>query len=773
VSDDQIEFEKEDGDKEAAPSRFNLIIAHSSIILPRESTSVDTVGIEVEKISLTHEQVADTWSINDCSFSGDVAGQFQGKQHGPTSSSSEFFFDCIDEDAPALIPRFDISVRNAQIFTGLNKRHFSPLKVHMPSFLANVRNTGRAKHGRPLFSVCGEISESMAEDIQSRSWEMVTKEPFNLGIKVDYAPMLRLLIEDVDHCNSGGIYVAMRMSQLYLLLSVWFANNKELPVIFPFEIDVVEKSSSDPSPPTDWPEYGTNEFVERLIRGSAKTATYEMAICLSKLSWQCLFDRRDYFAKVPLSMSMMHPPGDHSEDVTSCNFISVALGSVVCRITTDEDYLQRIAIGATSFHVLDGRRNEANFERGMYTESHDGRSSFVDLNWGLDCGCHTLIQGLPLAFQTTIFLTPDMRCMINLGVDMAEATLNDLSPMWILLDYFGLYFKQCEYGHPAFDAELVFRNTRGNAEDYLNDTDSSYLSIDFRLWLINPHLIIPSSSSTEPCIMFEAGGIFYRYISVGTSYSSQEMVANDLGIIAMSEYMSPLTSRGLRHISGSLGSCGVKTLVDEMSFSMRYDFNASSNYTRFSLCVPLTPQQFDRRAMDGIECLNATMQAFSVPYPSVCKPFVVPTRHMGHHEGSIYFSVEYMKLALELLTAFPGPFQQDESCTSDKESQISGKDGLASDNQFSITAHIEGVMCVICDPVMGMHRPFLSGCLSSLFLNASQLEDIHKSSNEKDTVIVRDTLDSRMDFQISMEVRNSRFFFVSIFWSGVSLSNRL
>ncbi len=744
----RLGLEADGGDRALAPSKLNLIVANSSIILPRDSTSVDLVGIEVDEIQLTHEQVADTWSIDDCFFLDGVAGPLQGKRQNGNLSSSESFFECINEnnvnDTPASIPRIAVSVLNAHIFTALSKRHFSTEKMHMPTFLTCVRNTGRAEQGKPSFSVCGEISESMAEDFHSRTWEKVTREPLNLGIKVDHAHILRVLIEDINYVNSRGICVGMRMSQLYLLMSVWFANNKELPVIFPYEKEVVEKLSSDPCPPIDWPEYGTSEFVERLKRGSATTATYEMAICLTNLSWKCEYDHRNYFAKVPSSMSMMQPSG--SEEDTSCNFISVALSSAVCRITSDIDSLQRIAVGATSMHILDGRQSEATFERGMFTEQQDYRSAFVDLNWGIDCSCHTLMQGLPLPFQTTVFLTPDMRCMINLGIGMAEAALVDLSPIWILLDYFGLYFKESEYGHPAFEAKLMLRENMDEsaAIDFLKNIDNSYHTVDFRLWLINPNLIIPSSS--EACLMLEAGGFFYRYISVDDNYSSQDIVANDLGIILMSEFIGPSKCRGLRHISGSLSSCGIKTLVDEMSFSMRYDFNAHSNYTRFSLRVPLSPQHFDRRSMDGIECLNAVVDSFSVPSPSVCKPFVVPTRDMGLHEGSIFFSYEYMRLALDLLTAFPGPFQLDELCTSDKVSQIYEMDGLTSEKQFSISAHVQSVKCVICDPVMGMHRPFLSVCLPSMYLNTSQLQDIKRFPREE-----------QMDFQLSIEVRLSFF----------------
>ena len=247
----------------------------------------------------------------------------------------------------------------------------------------------------------------MANDIQLRAWEKITEDPLNLEIKVDYAPMLRLLVEDIGDGGSRGVSFDMRMSQFYLLMSIWFSNMQELPIIFPYEKDFVEKSSMDPDPPLDWPEYGTSEFVKRLKCGGNAKATFEMALCFKNLSWRCSYDRPNYFAKTPPSMPMMQSFGGNAERVGSNKFISVALGNVVCSIVMDEDSLQRIGIGATSFKVFDGRQSEKCSAQGISIKDDHSQTSFLDLNWGLDCGRHTLIDGLPLPFQLTVFMTPD------------------------------------------------------------------------------------------------------------------------------------------------------------------------------------------------------------------------------------------------------------------------------------------------------------------------------------------------------------------------------
>ena len=113
----------------------------------------------------------------------------------------------------------------------------------------------------------------------------------------------------------------------------------------------------------------------------------------------------------------------------------------------------------------------------------------------------------------------------------------------------------------------------GNAVSEASGVDDNCLNVDFRMWLIKPHVIIPSSS--EQCVMFEAGGLFYHFKSLGKKYSSQEVVASDLAIVVLGEYISPSRCRGLRQVSGTLSSCAVKTLIEDMTFSLRCEFDST------------------------------------------------------------------------------------------------------------------------------------------------------------------------------------------------------
>jgi len=722
------------------PLKFQVSINNSSVILPRNSNSIDMIGIEVDEMSLTRSRVAKTWSTDDYSFS-DNSNTSQSSQRRNTSEEDSFY-DCVDDAANvATIPRFSVLLKRAHIFTSLNKRHHTLEQVYMPEFNTNVHHTGRLEHNKPSFLPFGKVDKHMSKDIKSRVWERVTTSHLNLGIKVDYAPTLRLFIEDTaNDGNSRGISLDMRMSQFYLIMSIWFANMKELPIVFPYGVDLIKETSTDPDPPDDWPEYGSSEFVQRLKGNSNTKTTFEMGICIKKLMITCSFDESGYFKRIPPSMSTM------MEDIQeAANYISLSLGEAICSIKLDEDTLQSIGIGATSIDIHDGRQtNEGSVLQEICVSNNNNKASFVDLTWGLDCGRHTLIRGIPLPFQVTIYLTPDQHCLINLGMDMAEASLVNLTPIWILLDYFGLYFKEPEYGHPAFEAEEMFKKSMGKNMLHVKECDNECLDIDFRMWMIKPHVIVPSED--DLCLMVETAGFYYCYKSFGINYSSQDILAKDLGIVVLKEYMEPSISRGLRQVSGSLLSndCGAKTLVDGLSFSVRYDYNSSTNYTKFALKVSLTHQHFDRRSMDGIECSSIEASPFIVPPPVVCKPFVTPLRTMGHNETSIYFHLDYLKLALKLLTDFVGPSKEDDSDV-DKSSE----------SIFSVTMNIEKIKLVISDPIMGMHRPILSICFPSLLLTASQLKDIQHTPKSKFEKLTgsKDISFNAKDLQASMEVR--------------------
>ncbi len=723
----------------SATSRIEMTVRNSSLVLPRESTSVDLLGIEVDELSISPCEAKKSWSVDEYSFSN---RSILNRNESPSSSISEGFYECMEELTPAgnspsssdvdqnaeesRISRVKVHLRNARIFTAIIKHCKSISMIHMPQWNACVAQTDRMRSGERAFVACGHIDESIASNIECRLWEEITTMPLSLGLTMDWAPQLRLLIENTDTDEFSEVGLDMRMSQFYLLMSIWYNNMDELPLMFPYDAEKIQMLSTDPEPPSDWPEYGSKEFIERIKYGSA-CIKFEMVLCVSSITWRCSFDETNYFGEGidPETFPIMSPS---DSDVDGKEAILLELENAICSIKKTEDTLLSVGLGATSLKLTDARCPEATMLQGIRTKTSYSCESFMDSNFGLDCGHHTLVDGLPLPVQGTVFMTPDYYCMINFGLGMAEAASEDLGVIWILLDYFGLYFKEPNYGHPAFVAEKM-------AEDHLmNVPEAPCLDIDFRLWLIDPHVIIPTSSAT--CLMLESAGLHYRYKSFGLHFSSQDIIAKDLGIVVLSTYVEADLSRGVRQVSGSLLNSGAKTLVDKLSFSVNYEYDDRSKFTRFAVRVPLSAKYFNRHAMDGIEPFDLDVKPFVVPPPLICNPLVLPSRNLGENETTVYFSYEYMKLAVELLIAFvgPNPTRSDEASESTTE-EIT--DTSSSGNIFSVTAHLESIKFFVSDPIMGMHRPFFSLSVSSILLTVSRLKEIERAQMKHDKFLGR------------------------------------
>ena len=698
-----IQPSKESNETSPAPSmQVTVKCTNSTIILPRDSASIDLVGIEVDELSISPVYVKDSWTIKSYSFEGGYISQSKCDAcniESTRSSASEVFFDCVGDQIEQTVPtasqllRIAINLHGARLFTALNGKQHSPDSVKLPTWNRFVSCTGRCEDSKPVYRAQMNSTNPLTVETRARAWQEVTHEPLNLVIKADLVPTPRLLIEMM-----GNSFLDMRMSQLYLLISIWYANMQQLPVLFPFDSKIIEETSKYSDPPLDWPEYGSDEFIKRLT-DECTEKEFELALCIKNFRLDCSFDQPGYFDKDPPTISLL-----------KSDAVSVSLEHVICDIVSDKSNVMSIGIGATGMRILDGSATTS-FEQHASVKNVTGVSSFVNLGWGLNCGLHTLVEGLSLPFQVTVYMTPDNHCMINLGADFLEGTLENLSSIWILLDYFGLYFKDAPYGNPCFLAEEIVQKVYG---DVAAATEDVGLDIDFRLWLTRPHIIIPANSGCHSgvCIMLEADGIHYRYKSHGLTYSSQDIVAKDLGIVALREYTDPATSRGRRQVSGCLKNSGAQTLIDDLSFSIQYDLNESTNYTKLNVRVPLSREHLDKENMNGIEAGNIQVDPYQCKAPLVCKPFFLPSR-TTNTKFSAYFSMEYMKLALDALSSFVGPKLIED---------VPDSEPTTRQNVYSVAADVEGAELVLSDPVMGFHRPIISISLPSVSFTASQLQ---------------------------------------------------
>ena len=128
-----------------------------------------------------------------------------------------------------------------------------------------------------------EKYSAFIHELCARKWEEITVNPVQIEMLVDFLPThMRVLLKDhveygerVSH-DTEPFCIDMRLSQFYTILSTWYGNMQDLPLMFPYSDEEIEKSVVLPEIPVDWPEYGSKSFVDRILR--VKTKKCELAI---------------------------------------------------------------------------------------------------------------------------------------------------------------------------------------------------------------------------------------------------------------------------------------------------------------------------------------------------------------------------------------------------------------------------------------------------------------------------------------------------------------
>lgn len=361
-----------------------------------------------------------------------------------------------------------------------------------------------------------------------------------------------------------------------------------------------------------------------------------------------------------------------------------------------------------------------------------------------------------------------------------SAKTTNLAVIWILLEYFGKYFQDPRL-HPYFAAEDEKErmksprweqgNARINGKDVLDD---ECLNLDIRLWLLNPHLSIPSNSfdCSQPCLTLESdNGLFYRYKSVGYTLVSQEICSSNLDIGVMPK----LNANSKPFESYSDNNCEI--LIKGLNIGIKYDYQPKKNHYNLSVRLPL---QLNAHEMHGVEVSDYQVQPFLLPKPTVCKPIYRPLRKIGSVLCDITLSPHYLQLCSNLLMAFIGPYPEEEcgnisnsneecsqSIESKEDSSIMSSKSNNDNSSFSITVSIAGLRLIISDISLGMHLPVSIICIPKLVANVSQFP--------AKTVVRSNSISSNVSSQIQSYTNDLQccldvHFWIDYFKSGLTRS---
>ena len=787
--------------------QYQVTLIHSSIILPRCSTNIDMVAVEVENLTLFNGSAVSSFRMptktSQLKITPNVvykrASDRSLRTHVSNTSSSDVeFFDCIDSNdaldrdgissfKKGWVKRTTVVLEKFRLLTSLPSGSLSHGSSEDPLIHKFYRIKGRAVQNGAVYTKRQAIDSSTPQNgatkKPSRLWREITSSECSLEIIADYAPHLRLLITDrlvgQEKCaETLSMNLDMRLSDLCLLLSVWYSNMQELPVMFPYDPAAVEAAARATLPIVKVPEFGTDKYVKRLKKPSAMKS--EIALVVDALSIRGSFDEPGYFAEDPRSLQLYAVNKGAIGKRTQVGLLpfKVALGDCVLRMTSDTDGILRLASGASRFEVVDGRRAsefEDVFLAGDCTAAIDqdsngkdttslmneqvlnaGRKAWADLSWGLDCCGQTLSTALPQPFQVSLFMTPGW-CLTNLGFEHADAIMTDFSPIWILLDYFASYFSSAAYGNPVFEVaerkDELKRDLGGNDMNDLGNEKQASMNIDFRLWLLHPCICVPDSLtvSAAPSLSIECStGFWYHFRSIETC-SLQELGSTDLSLRYSDEFYQPsfCRSAGMKRTA--------RTLIESLSFGLRINFNAASQHTDYVFRMPF----FDRRLHDvNAMCCVASpeydVKPIALSPPAVCIPIVEPTRELGPFISEVTIFLEVLPVALSILRKLvsgpadaPPPSEDLAEVSPDGGRHSKSTSSIAetedSGTSFALIAHIDSFRVFAIDPVLEKHLPVASLCISPLELNVSQL------GTERDDESIASAEDFPDDLQVTLK----------------------
>lgn len=738
-------FNGDEHDESMHPLWFQLHFNDCSIILPQNSESNELMALTASKIVLANGFEESSWNYPKAhpkdAFSRDEKKFSYGNTslHQNTSHEKKINEEFESFDS-SLIMRMHVTATDVNAFTGISSERLSKnsrqcRNLHVTKHFLDFNDV--TENGKIFTLTRKDGKDAFIDELIERKWEKVTVAPLSLEVISDFLPShLRVLIRDFvpnEHACKHGLWLDLRMSQFYAILSTWYENMQELPVLFPYSDDFIEENVSIPTLEPDWPEYGTDSFVSRMTCSSK--ITFEIAVHFSELKWHCKFDNPDYFEKGLKSFLIMDFCNDD---------LMLLLNNFIVQVDFDIDGVMRTGLGATSIAVKDKRQSQTCFERALEvvpSKSAVDKTGSINMTWGLDCTKVLLSEELDFQFQASILMTPDRWCLINLGIEELETCTVDLAFIWILQEYFSSYFIDGAFGNPYFAekdrSDSVLRETFD-----MKVLDDECLNIDFRVWLLKPCLKILSNpfDLTAPAFVLKSAenGLFYRLKTIGYDFSSQEIYAKNLDMMRLKR--PDVSSIDFRKVITS--GKGVTMLVRSLNIDVIYDQNIKSNHT--DIYVNLA-QSFDcSKDNIGIEFSRENVRPIQIPVPKICKPSVVPSHELGIISCEIdLMSPEYFIMAFESLYKFTGPSLEEETCVESamEEADVDNKDN--NESSFSLFVDISGLKIFISDPLLGVHMPILVANVPELHVNCSQLRSIGPSqtgiSNSSDLQACVDT----------------------------------
>lgn len=561
-----------------------------------------------------------------------------------------------DEEPDSPISRYIFEMEGVDIFSSIagpyevQSRKINPVQMFHRRFQP-------IKDGKPVYSI---ISSKRLTSWSKQCWKRISTCPSNILLLVEMTSLtMRILISETEIPSSINFQLAM--SDLYLLMSIYYDNLNELSDICSTAKDTVTNNDSPHQSP-EYPEYGTEEFCEYV---RTILSTTDILVVRSDLQLNCSMDNPNnsiFSRNVPNLNYLFEVPVDllNCPDLPEFPFATIRLQWLIISCRMNADILQ-VAIGAAEGELTDVRSLQGVNGKKLLkfyprsTSEFSGKRlrifdhGFANFDFGLKDSPQSIRTTGNIPFQITYFSVGYSWGLCNIGSDAPDFDFHNLSMVWLLSDYFSLYFSYPEFGNSSLSPRKPFEQSL-----------FQYFGIDTRVFITRPHLQTSKlSSPLMETLVFEAEkGIYYRYIYDSDNSVKMELDISDLSLVLMKQYRSPSMSRGIRGVAGS--GKQIRTLVEFASIQFESQLDAKETTLDYILRIgpeihekslagepepPITPP---RTYVDfGTEFLF--LPSVSLPPPKCVSPLYIPPRIFPKQSCRITTSYEDVLLTIDLV----------------------------------------------------------------------------------------------------------------------------
>lgn len=492
--------------------------------------------------------------------------------------------------------RYSYHIEGALLYCSLGS---SQLDVNSHSQVNPLQHEYRRfveiKSDTPVYAV--QNAENNQSYWSQQKWKCLMQTKTNMLVVIDYVKdSMRMLFSETEHPTSFEIQATM--AELYVLISCYYDNMYEtqMPDDDSSSENVGNKTTPNSkhiSKPKDHaplsaglhPEYGTKEYISFILR---RLPTFELLFMRSRFGLTCSFDDRSYFSKPLYSHELFC--NDAYDDSFNRNtrpelepFSVISLEWMCVHTKSDDDVLQ-FALGIGKGCITDLRKGVDTVALNLVPHSlgstrngqrHVFKHGYADFNFGYYQSPTNIKVPVDIPLKVTYSSVGYNWGTCNVGSDAPDFDMKNLDIVWMLVDYFSMYFRFPEYGNPSV---LAYSLT--------DQFSWPYSGVDTRLFITRPHIQMSEMSSFDrsQTLAIEAEtGIYFRYIYDSLGSIRYECHAHGVSIVLMKSYMSSSISRGLRGTAGS--GRGIRTIVELLSFEFSYHFDKLENHLDMLLSI--------------------------------------------------------------------------------------------------------------------------------------------------------------------------------------------